>query len=108
MYYLGRKDDMIVTGGENVYPSEVEEAILSHEKVADVAVVGAPDEKWGQTIVAVIAPKSGVKVGESEIIEHVRARLAGFKQPRKVKFVETLPKIGSGKHDRVRIKQEYV
>lgn len=105
LYYLGRKDDMIVTGGENVYPAEVEEAILSFEKVADVAVVGIPDEKWGQTIMAVIAPKSGVEVREGEVIGHVKAKLAGFKVPRVIRFTESLPKIGSGKHDRVRIKR---
>jgi fatty-acyl-CoA synthase len=106
VYFLGRKDDMIVTGGENVYPAEVEEAILSYEKVADVAVLGVPDEKWGQTIMAVIAPKSGT-MSEAEMAEHLRARLASFKQPRIIRFVDSLPKIGSGKIDRVQIKSKY-
>lgn len=104
LYYLGRKDDMIVTGGENVYPAEVEEAILSYEKVADVAVVGVPDEKWGQTIMAVIVPKGGVKIRESEIMHHVKGRLGGFKLPRTIQFADSLPKMGSGKLDRVQIK----
>jgi fatty-acyl-CoA synthase len=107
VYFLGRKDDMIVTGGENVYPAEVEEAILSFEKVADAAVLGVPDEKWGETIMAVVSPKSGVTITEKEVVEHVKARLAGFKQPRIVKFVDALPKMGSGKHDRVAIKKQY-
>ena len=107
LYYLGRKDDMIVTGGENVYPAEVEEAILSHEKVADAAVVGVSDEKWGQTIMAVIVPKGGVEILESEIMQHVKARLGGFKLPRVIQFAESLPKIGSGKHDRVQIKRNF-
>ncbi len=107
IHFLGRKDDMIITGGENVYPAEVEEAILSHAKVADVAIVGVPDEKWGQTIKAVIAPKPGLKIEEQEILGHVTARLRGFKRPRIIQFVDSLPKIGSGKLDRVTIKNRF-
>ena len=107
IYFLGRKDDMIVSGGENVYPAEIEEAILSYSKVADVAVLGVPDEKWGQTIKAVVAPKEGLKIAEKEILDHLAARLSGFKRPRILSFVESLPKIGSGKLDRVKIKDRY-
>jgi fatty-acyl-CoA synthase len=107
IHFLGRKDDMIITGGENVYPAEVEEVILSHSKVADVAIVGLPDEKWGQTLKAVIAPKPGMVIIEQEILDHVKARLSGFKRPRIIHFVESLPKIGSGKLDRVTIKKMY-
>ena len=107
IHFLGRKDDLIITGGENVYPAEVEEVILSHPKVADVAIIGIPDEKWGQTIKAVIAPNSGMPIETQEILNHVKARLSGFKQPRVIQFVESLPKIGSGKLDRVSIKNLY-
>ena len=107
MYFLGRKDDMIISGGENVYPAEVEEAILSYPKVADVAVIGIPDEKWGQAIKAIVAPKRGMSIGEREILDHVKKRLSRFKLPRILQFVESLPKIGSGKLDRVKIKQLY-
>ncbi len=107
IHFLGRKDDMIITGGENVYPAEVEEVILSHSKVADVAIIGIPDDKWGQTIKAIIAPKSGMSIETQEILGHVKARLSGFKQPRLIQFVESLPKIGSGKLDRVSIKNLY-
>jgi len=107
LHFLGRKDDMIVTGGENVYPAEIEEVILSHSKVADVAIVGIPDDKWGQTIKAVIAPKAGMSIEKEEILGHVKARLSGFKRPRIIQFVESLTKIGSGKLDRVTIKKTY-
>lgn len=107
LYFLGRKDDMIVSGGENVYPAEVEEAILSYEKVADVAVLGVPHETWGQTIKAVIAPKSNEKIDELEIIDHIKTKLSGFKRPRIIEFSESLPKIGSGKLDRALIKEQY-
>jgi len=107
VYFLGRKDDMIITGGENVYPAEVEEAILSYPKVADVAVLGVPDEKWGQTVKAVIVPKGGETIEEKEILGHIQSRLSRFKRPRIIQFVESLPKIGSGKLDRVTIKKTY-
>jgi fatty-acyl-CoA synthase len=107
IHFLGRKDDMIITGGENVYPAEIEEVILSHSKVADVAVIGIPDEKWGQTVKAVIAPKSGEIIGEEEILSHIKLRLSSFKRPRILEFVDELPKIGSGKLDRVKIRNIY-
>jgi fatty-acyl-CoA synthase len=107
VYFLGRKDDMIITGGENVYPAEIEEVILSYSKVADVAIIGLPDEKWGQTIKAIIAPKSGMTIEEEEIFSHIKGRISGFKRPRIIQFVESLPKIGSGKLDRVTIKNTY-
>jgi fatty-acyl-CoA synthase len=107
IHFLGRKDDMIITGGENVYPAEVEEVILSHPKVADVAVIGLPDEKWGQTVKAIIVPQSGSDISEQEILDHIRTRLSGFKRPRILEFVESLPKIGSGKLDRVKIRNSY-
>jgi len=107
VYFLGRKDDMIVTGGENVYPAEVEEAILRHPNVADAAVLGVPDEKWGQTIKAVISVKGGERLGREEIDRHLEERLSGFKRPRIIEFVAQLPKIGSGKLDRALIRKSY-
>jgi fatty-acyl-CoA synthase len=107
IHFLGRKDELIITGGENVYPAEVEEAILSHPGVADAAVVGVPDEQWGQTIKAIIAPRGGVTLSEAEIAEHLTGRLSRFKRPRIVEFTDALPKMGSGKLDRVRIRALY-
>lgn len=107
VYFLGRKDDMIVTGGENVYPAEVEEAILRNPKVADAAVLAVPDEKWGQTIKAVISVKEGESLAGEEIGRYLETRLSGFKRPRIVEFVPQLPKIGSGKLDRALIKKTY-
>ena len=107
IHFLGRKDEMMITGGENVYPAEVEEAILSHPGVADVAVVGVPDEQWGQTIKAVIAPRDGVTLTEADIAEHLTERLSRFKRPRVFQFTEGLPKMGSGKLDRVKIRALY-
>ncbi len=107
VYFLGRKDDMIVTGGENVYPAEVEAAILRHPKVADAAVLGVPDVKWGQTIKAVISVKAGESLAGKEIDRYLDTRLSGFKRPRIVEIVPQLPKIGSGKLDRALIRKTY-
>ncbi len=104
IHFLGRGDDMIISGGENVYPAEIEEVILGHPAVADVAIVGIPDERWGQTIKAVVALKPGATVSEGELTEHVKGKLSPFKRPRLLEFTDALPKMGSGKLDRVRIR----
>jgi acyl-CoA synthetase (AMP-forming)/AMP-acid ligase II len=107
IYFLGRTDDMLISGGENIYPAEIEEAILSHPKVADVAVVGVPDEKWGQLVKAVIAVQEGEELKEDEILKHVMQRIASFKKPRIIQFVDELPKNPVGKLDRKKINEMY-
>jgi fatty-acyl-CoA synthase len=106
-YFIGRKDDLIITGGENVYPAEVEEAILGYSKVADVAVLGVPDDKWGQTVKAIIVPKNGMVIENAEINNFLKTKLSKFKIPRIYFFINELPKMGSGKMDRVQIKKSY-
>ena len=97
LYLLDRKKDMIVTGGENVYSSEVESALFAHPGVADAAVIGVPDEKYGEAVFAVVAAKPGVTLDETELIAHCRGRIGGFKIPRRFAFVEALPKSALGK-----------
>jgi acyl-CoA synthetase (AMP-forming)/AMP-acid ligase II len=94
---VGRKDDMVITGGENVHPVQVEEALNQHPKVADSIVVGVPDEKWGQRIVAYVVPAEDVTAGELD--EHCRRHpmLADFKRPRGYRFVDALPLTATGK-----------
>jgi acyl-CoA synthetase (AMP-forming)/AMP-acid ligase II len=94
---VDRKDNMIITGGENVYPSEVEEVVGSHPDVFDTAVIGLPDDKWGEKIVAVVIPKK--EIGETEIIDYCRDKLAGFKRPKQVIFItaDDMPRTGTGK-----------
>jgi acyl-CoA synthetase (AMP-forming)/AMP-acid ligase II len=89
--------DMILTGGENVYSREVEEVLYTHPSVSEAAVIGLPDPKWGENVVAVIVLKKGMTATEADIIAAVRDRLAGFKKPKKVFFVDELPKTVSGK-----------
>ena len=97
LFLTDRIKDMIVTGAENVYPIEVEEVLASHPDVADVAVIGVPDERWGETVKAVVVPRPGSSPSEEEILEYAKERLAGFKRPRSVDFVDALPRNPSGK-----------
>jgi acyl-CoA synthetase (AMP-forming)/AMP-acid ligase II len=88
---------MILSGGENVYPAEVESAIYAHPGVADVAVIGVPDERWGEAVKAVVVRNPGSNVSEQEILDFCRERIAGFKRPRSVDFVDALPRNPTGK-----------
>lgn len=98
-YLVDRKDNMIITGGEHVYPSEVEEVIARHHKVFDVAVIGVPDDKWGERVMAIVIPKEGEKITSEEIIEFCRDKMAGYKKPKGVEFVKPaeMPRTASGK-----------
>ena len=97
LYIHDRVKDMIVSGGENVYPAEVENVLMGHPAIADVAVIGVPHEKWGETAKAVVVRKPGVEVTEQEIIDHARERLARFKCPTSVDWADALPRNPSGK-----------
>ena len=97
LYIVDRTKDMIVTGGENVYPAEVESALMSHPAIADVAVIGVPHEKWGETVKAIVVKKADVAVTEAEIIEFSKGLLARFKCPTSVDWIDALPRNPSGK-----------
>ncbi len=93
----GREDDMIVSGGENVFPGEVEDVLQRHEEVADVAVIGVSDEEFGQRLRAYVVRAEDATVSEQELRDHVRGQLARFKVPREVVFVDELPRTATGK-----------
>jgi acyl-CoA synthetase (AMP-forming)/AMP-acid ligase II len=97
LYIVDRKKDMILTGGENVYPREVEEVLYEHPAVGEAAVIGAPDPKWGEKVVAVVCLREGAAAGAEELIVFCRQRIASYKKPRHVVFVDVLPKNASGK-----------
>ena len=100
LFLCDRKADMIIAGGVNIYPAEIEAAILEHPQVGDVAVFGVPDDDMGEQIKAVVEPIEGVAPDErlrSSIMEHVHGRLAKFKWPRTLDFVEQLPREPTGK-----------
>ncbi len=99
---------MIVTGGENVYPVEVEEALAQHADVAEVAVIGVPDAHWGEAVKALIVPRPGARPAPDELIAFARERLAGYKLPRSVDFVDELPRTPSGKVLKRELRQRFV
>jgi len=107
LYVLDRKKDMIKPGGENVYSPEVEAMIASHPEVLEVAVIGLPDEKWGEAIKAVVARRPGSALSEADLIEYCREGMAHFKCPTTVDFVETLPKGGTGKVQKTVLRARY-
>jgi long-chain acyl-CoA synthetase len=107
VYVHDRVKDMIVSGGENVYPAEVESALFGHPAIADVAVIGVPDEKWGEAVKAVVVLKPGAEVGADDLIAHARARIAGYKCPKSVDFVEVLPRNPSGKLLKRELREPY-
>jgi fatty-acyl-CoA synthase len=96
----GRRKEMFISGAENVYPGEVEAAIAEHPAVVEVAVIGLPDEKWGEVGRAFVVPRAGRACEPNEIVAFARSRLAGYKVPKSVVIVPALPRLGSGKIDR--------
>ena len=108
LYVLDRKDDMIISGGFNIWPAELENAILDHPAVVEAAVFAIPDERWGETPLAVCVVVPDADVSEQEIIELCRARLGSYKKPSKVVFqVEPLPKSPVGKLQRKVLREPY-
>ena len=107
LFLTDRIKDMIVTGGENVYPIEVEEALSHHPAVAEVAVIGVPDERWGEAVKALVVARDGVAVTASELVQFARERLAGYKLPRSVELVEDLPHTPSGKVLKHELRERY-
>jgi acyl-CoA synthetase (AMP-forming)/AMP-acid ligase II len=97
LYITDREKDMIISGGSNVYPREIEEVICRHPAVFEVAVIGIPDEKWGETVKALVVPREGRSATEAEIIEHCKRHMASYKKPQSVEFLPALPKNAYGK-----------
>ena len=107
IYLAGRGDDMIIRAGENISPEEVENALYSHPKVEEAAVIGVPDPEWGQIPKAIVVLKKGQTATEAEIMEHCRVKLASFKRPRSVVFVNELPRNTMGKILKKKLREQY-
>jgi fatty-acyl-CoA synthase len=107
IFIYDRVNDMIVSGGENIYPAEVENAIFGHPDVADVAVIGVPDDKWGETVKAIVIVKPGASQNADGIIAWARERVAGYKIPKSVDFVTAIPRNASGKILRRELRKPY-
>ena len=98
---------MIISGAENIYPAEVESAIFGHPAIAEVAVIGVPDDKWGEAVKAVVVLKDGAEVSPDEIIAFARTRIAGYKAPRTIDFIDALPRNPSGKILKRELREPY-
>jgi acyl-CoA synthetase (AMP-forming)/AMP-acid ligase II len=111
LFLHDRIKDMIVSGGENIYPAEVENALIAHPGVADAAVIGVPDERWGETVKAIVVPSAGADDDDealaADILAASRARLAHYKCPTSIDFVESLPRNPSGKVLKRELRQPY-
>jgi acyl-CoA synthetase (AMP-forming)/AMP-acid ligase II len=94
---LDRRADLIISGGENIYPAEVESVLLDHPAVAEAGVFGIPDPRWGQSVAAAIVPRPAVTVDEAEILAFCRTRLAAYKAPARIRVLDALPRNAAGK-----------
>jgi long-chain acyl-CoA synthetase len=108
IYIADRLKDMIITGGENVYSTEVESVISQFPGVAQVAVIGLPDPKWGERVHAVIVPRDGAVIDQAELVAFVKSRIAGYKSPRSFSIRdEPLPLTGAGKVFKRKLREEF-
>jgi acyl-CoA synthetase (AMP-forming)/AMP-acid ligase II len=104
LFVVDRKKDMIISGGENIYSREVEEALLAHPSVAEAAVVGVPDPAWGESVFAFVVPREGAPADEAALIAHCRERIASYKKPKFIRSVNSLPRIHNGKTDKKQLR----
>lgn len=106
-YIVDRKKDMIISGGENIYPAEVEKALYNHPAVAECAVIGVPDDRWGEAVKAFVVQREGHPVSENEIIDFCKKNLASYKKPKTVEFVKNLPRNPQGKVLKAVLREKY-
>jgi acyl-CoA synthetase (AMP-forming)/AMP-acid ligase II len=107
LFVVDRKKDMIISGGENIYSREVEEALLTHPAVLQAAVIGVPDARWGEAVKACIVLRPACAAGEAELIQHCRDLIASYKKPRSIDFVDALPRLFNGKIDKKELRARY-
>jgi long-chain acyl-CoA synthetase len=107
LYLVDRKKDMIISGGENVYSTEVENALYTHPAVLEAAVIGVPDEKWGEAVKGIVVLKPGMAATAEELIQHCRSQIAGYKVPKSIEFLSELPKSGAGKILKRDLREKY-
>ncbi len=107
IYIVDRKKDMIISGGENIYPAEIEQVLYSYPKILEAAVIGTPDEKWGETVKAVVVLKPALQASEQEIIDFCKSHMASYKKPTSVEFVSALPRNPSGKVLKTELRRQF-
>ena len=107
IYIVDRTKDMIVSGGENIYPAEIEQVLLTHPKVMECAVIGVHDKEWGESVKAVVVPKPGEELNEKEVIDFCKKHLASYKKPKSVDFIDALPRNAMGKVLKTELREKY-
>ena len=107
LFIADRKIDMVISGGVNIYPKEIEEVLITHPKILDVAVIGVPDPEWGEQLKAIVQLKPGETASSEEIIRFASERLAGYKRPRSVDFMDELPRELTGKLLKRKLRERY-
>ena len=107
LYIMGRKKDMIISGGYNIYAEELERVLAAHPKVHESAVIAVPDEKWGEAVKAIVVLKAGLEATEEEIIDFCKTHLASYKKPQTVEFMSSLPHSGAGKVAKKQLREKY-
>lgn len=108
LYIVGRKKDMIISGGQNIYPADVERLLINHPKIEEIAIIGIPDKEWGESVVAVAALKKGQAMSEEELVSYVKDNMASYNKPRHVRFVEALPRTAAtGKVQKAELRKQY-
>src|SRR5690606_1517581 len=108
LYLVDRKKDMIITGGENVYSSEVELALCTHPTVSDAVAIGVPDPHWCEAVLAMVVLRAGMTSSEDELRAHCRKQIAGYKVPKRVEFYEVFPRLPSGKIAKAQLRDKYI
>ena len=106
-YVVDRKKDMIISGGFNIYPAEVEQALMAHPAVQDCAVIGVPDEKWGEAVVAVVEPRLGAEVDIDDLLASAREVLGPVKTPKRIELMASLPRTNAGKVSRAELRKAH-
>jgi acyl-CoA synthetase (AMP-forming)/AMP-acid ligase II len=108
LYLTGRKKELIISGGENISPAEIEAVLVQHPFIQEAAVIGVPDDYWGENVKAIVVLKPGKTLTEQEAIEYCKSQLAPYKKPKSVEFVDTLPKNASGKVIKAELRERYL
>jgi long-chain acyl-CoA synthetase len=108
LYLADRKSDMVITGGVNVYPREIEECLLGHDEIVDCAVLGLPDDEWGEVLYALVQRTDGSTLDEDGVVAYVRERMADYKRPRVVELVDELPRDPNGKVRKPKLREAYL
>ena len=107
LYICDRKKDMIISGGMNIYPAEIEAALENHPDIYEAAVFGIPSDEWGETVHAVVVQREGAGLTDADVTAHAREKLAGYKVPRSFEFRDQLPRTESGKLSKKNLRDEY-